>query len=158
MALILEGYSTCAICNQVLDKDRAYIGTPATTSNMLDDLFQMNDCGIHVDCLDAHPLKEKLTNYLERLNQLFPFDQQTCIVDGQPITNISDFFCTFLLTSDPAEALFKFNYLVINQKNIPKWKDREEFIFEVKRFLEEGKWKAFNDHPYLQNILLEMEQ
>ena len=158
MALIIEGSSRCAICNEILDGTRKYIGTPALTSNMLDDLFLVNDCGVHVDCLEGHPVKEKLNYHLQLFAKAFTDRPPICVVDRQPIINSADFFFSGLLTSEPAEPLFKFNYLILNRRNIPHWGQREEFIAELERFREMGKWKSFNDYPVLEELLKIMKQ
>jgi hypothetical protein len=151
MALIFEGNSSCPVCGEVLDGNKAYIGTPPFVSNQLDDLIVFNDCGIHIACLDAHPLKNKLNKLLDQYYAML--ESKRCIVDQQVISSNEDFFCTGLLTSDSEEELFRFNFLVINRKNMWLWKDRDEFVLQVKRFREAGKWRSWNNYPYLEQLL-----
>lgn len=153
MAIVIEEHSLCPLCNTVLNKAKEYLMTPPLISNTLDQLFNLSDTGIHVECLDNSTLKDKLLHHLAAYNRKIPPSQVRCCIDNQVMADPRDLLSFGLLTSDESEALFQFNHLSFNRRNITKWESRVDFISIAEKFLKEGKWQGLGDSNYLSYLL-----
>ncbi len=153
MALIFENLSECPLCNKVLDNSKPFRAISPLISNVKDPLFVFSDEGVHIDCLNNSPLKEKLLYHLECYEKRFPPTDAKCIVDGQRISDPRNLISFGLLTSNESEELYQFNYVTINKNNLGKWERKGEFISTVERFINDGKWESLNDFNYLKYLI-----
>jgi hypothetical protein len=157
MALIFEGSSKCAICGKVLNKEKAYTGFAPLTSNMKDSLFLFSDAGMHVDCLDQHPLGQLALFFRNMYDESFEPEKNRCIADGQIIADPRNVIHFGLLSSDVTAEISKLNYLRLNKLNIAKWDKREEFIQVAMKFIADGKWEGFMGSNNLARLINELK-
>jgi hypothetical protein len=154
MAMVFSNISKCPICGEVLNENKEYTMFPPFISNIKDPMFMFGDSGIHLSCLNNHPMGKKALLFREKFHEIKPSVNSKCLLDGNPIIDPRDIFIIGLLTSNEEEELFKYNFLVFNRKNIGKWKDRDIFLKAVARYKEENKWESFSpDYNYLDNLV-----
>jgi len=156
MAIIFEGLSKCVLCRQTLDSINEIMAAPPLTSNTKDPLFVFSDAGMHITCLNGHPLKESLLYNIQQGDKIRGAANAICIVDGKLITHPDDFLTTGMLTSDLNEPLAAFNFIILNRNNKYRWDKRNEFISLVNEFIQSGKWESFGSFNYLEYLLKEL--
>lgn len=144
MAITIENKSKCAICGQGLEMG-SYIATPNFISNTNDTLFMLSDAGIHKECLESSPLKKKLIKILKVYSKQFELDIS---IEERKKTI---FFG--LLTSNELEPLSKYNYFIMKEDEIKKWKEKELFLELAKDFIEKGKWEGYSKFNYLDYLV-----
>lgn len=157
MAIIFEGMSTCPICNQVLDKEKPFMGFPPFTGNANDILFMFSDSGVHVDCLHHHPHGALALLHGDRCAEAIKPENRKCMIDGQIIEHMEHFIGFGMFTSDESEPLAKFNYMKISRLNLDRWQDREAFISIGTEFLQAGKWRSLTEVNGLQIAINEIK-
>lgn len=145
MTLVFEGQSTCPVCGEILDENKAFGLFAPMTNNIKDPLFIFSDAGVHVACIDQSGWREKLDTLME----MYRKSCEQTIGAAKP----EDLLLLGVLTSDTEEPLFKFNYLVLNLKEVNNWKDYEEFIFLLQQFVAAGKYKPFMEIDTFGTIL-----
>ncbi|AZA51544.1 hypothetical protein [Chryseobacterium sp. G0201] len=148
MAVIIENESKCPLCGDVINELKEYILTPPLISNELDELFRLSDSGIHLDCINKSNLKDKLFKYL-KLYEQYSSKMRDLMLENNP----KDVIGFNLLSSDVAEPISKYNYLIMLKKNILKWDDFEDFNFIANDFLNKSKWKGVTQFNHLKNLL-----
>jgi hypothetical protein len=151
----MEGLSRCALCKEVLDEGKPYTGFPPFISNPKDALWAYNDAGLHIDCIEKDPFGKTALAFREWIFNN-PLSKSVCAVDGLPI-GYNNFFGVAVLTSDDKEPLFQYNFLTLNKKNIPQWKDRGKFIGLLKKINDEGKWEDFMSLGYLDKLIRQLQ-
>lgn len=156
MAIIFEGLSKCVLCGQTLNSVDEITAAPPLTSNTKDPLFVFSDAGMHIACLDGHPLKDSLFYQIEQLDNVTGATKPRCIVDGNLITHPRDMLALGMLTSDPNEPLAAFNFIILNTNNKYKWDKREEFISLAEEFIRNGKWEPYGPFNALEYLLKEL--
>lgn len=159
MAIILEGKSTCPLCKAVLNSTKEFRMTPPITGNTQDALFELSDAGIHIDCLDKNPLKERLLHHIDLYRESLELREGLrCHVDGEQITDPREAIFLSLLTSDQTQELYQYNYLTFNKKNIKVWVAYNHFVQVCERFLSEGKWQGLESFNMLESQLVRMKE
>ena len=138
MAIIIVGKSKCPICNKILQDVEDSTSFTAFIGNTKDELYIFNDAGLHTACLLNHPNGTRALELAEECHAAFM--KKKCIVTGETITDYREHFFLALLTSDVTEPLYRYNFITLNRKNIPAWKDREDFINTAEKFIAERKW------------------
>jgi len=78
MAIIIEKQSKCPICSNFLDDMKEYIMVPPLISNRKDELFTLNDTGIHKSCLNKSALKHKLLKHIDLYDKHLPPSMLKC--------------------------------------------------------------------------------
>ncbi len=157
MAIIIEGLSTCPICNLVLSSDDVIL-TPPFIGNLKDELFMFSDAGIHIECLNNHALKDKLVKNIHLYNKQGSPLEQRCMIEGERIVPVQNMVSFGLLTSNEAEQLYEFNYHCFNLKNIHKWKELNKFLFVANEFLAAGKWESYGGFNKLEDIVAKIQK
>ncbi|SHM01375.1 hypothetical protein [Chitinophaga sp. CF418] len=150
MAIVFEGLSQCPLCGQILDSSKEFMLTPPLTSNTKDPLFVFGDAGLHISCLNKHPLKESLLYHIERGDKVRVAANYICAVDGKLISVPEDILAFGMLTSDLNEPLAEFNFIILNRNNRYKWNKRGEFISLVEEFIRSGKWESYGPFNTLE--------
>ncbi|SKA47910.1 hypothetical protein SAMN04488128_10975 [Chitinophaga eiseniae] len=158
MAIIFENESTCPLCGQVLNKEKPYFLLPPLIGNVKDPLFIFSDSGIHVECFERNSLKERVLYHLDIYDKRPPVTDLRCDVDGALITDLRKALLFGLLTSDPDEPLYEFNYTVLNTDNVSKWEKREAFLKAGADFLQQGKWEGLAGPGLLRYLIDEVNQ
>jgi hypothetical protein len=156
MAIVIKGLSKCPLCGEVLDDNLEFTLFPPFTSNTKEPLFLFSDNGVHIACLDKHPLKEKALFNRVKYHKNLPSVNSKCIIDGCSIENPSDVLAIGLLTSLETEALYKFNFITINKRNLMRWQERNEFVELVLKFMYDGKWNSLTSFNYLEYLIREV--
>lgn len=156
MAIIFENLSTCPLCGTILNDEREFMLFPHFISNIHDPMSQFSDRGIHLDCLDKHPLKQDALLFTEEYHKVLPSPKSRSSIDGKLIENPEDILIIALLTSNREEELFKYNFLVLNKKNLSDWKERNRLIDLIHKYQEEGKWKNLSSFNYLDYLVKEL--
>ncbi|UPK69138.1 hypothetical protein [Chitinophaga filiformis] len=156
MAIIFEGLSKCVLCGQKLNCVDEITAAPPLTSNTKDPLFVFSDAGMHVACLDGHPLKDSLFYQIEQLDNVTGGAKARCIVDGNLITHPGDMLALGMLTSDLNEPLAAFNFIILNRNNRYRWNRREEFISLAEEFILNAKWEPYGPFDMLKYIMKEL--
>lgn len=151
MALIFLDQTPCALCGDILRKGTDIRGFPPLMSNMNDPLYIFSDNGVHQSCLDKHPLGEEATYYADKAT--IPPASRTCIVSGKKLDDYHFYIGFGLLTSDRNESLYQFNFLQMDRRNLPEWKDRSLFIEVATKFIDDGKWNGFMGTCSLQQCI-----
>lgn len=95
---------------------------------------------------------------LDAYDASLPFRGGVCTVDGELITDPHQFLSFGLLTSDPQEELYRFNFLTFNKMNIGHWADRDEFVRIATAFLDTGKWEGTSRFNALAYMLLQVQK
>jgi len=153
MAIVFEDHSKCPLCNKILNNAEEYILFPPFIGNKKDPLFIFSDNGVHVKCLNEHPLGKHALLYLEKYDANIQSVKSGISTSGEVISNPANIIAFGLLTSDATEDLFKFNYFILNKANISEWKQRDEFIRIAARFNQEGKWEGITEFNYLDYLI-----
>ncbi|MCF6403784.1 hypothetical protein L3C95_12910 [Chitinophaga filiformis] len=156
MAIIIQGLSQCVLCGQTLDNSKEITGAPPLTSNIKDPLFIFSDAGMHVSCLDAHPLKENLLYQIQQGDRVRGAANARCIVDGELITHPDDMLGFGMLTSDLGEPLAAFNFIILNRNNKYKWDKRNAFISLAEEFIRSRKWESYGPFNSLEYFMKEL--
>lgn len=153
MAIIFEDSSICPLCNKVLTKMEEYLLFPPFTGNKKEPLFIFNDGGVHVKCLNEHPLGKDALLYLEMYHNNRNAVHFGIGTNGQFIKERKNRLSWTLLTSDPNEDLFKFNFYIVDETRLSEWVEREEFIKVARRFNQEGKWEGLTEFNLLDFLI-----
>ena len=156
MAIIFEHQSQCPICGKELNEKNQFLMFPHFISNIKDPLFLFSDSGVHLNCLNEHPLGVNALFFKEKHYVVIPSINSICHIDGKSIQDPRDIFVIGMLTSDKNENLFKFNFLVLNKKNLNKWKDKDEFIKAASEYKKQNKWSSLNSFNYLDYLINEV--
>lgn len=157
MALIFEEYTTCALCEQILTEKDNYFSYPHMISNSLDPIFKISDAPIHYNCFDNYEFKAKAVRFASLFEKNKPkFSKDSYDVNNELITNPRDVLFIVLLTSDEKEALYRFNFCVLNKAKLKSWDDRLILIQEIEKFLRQGKWMSLGSSNYLERLLEEL--
>jgi hypothetical protein len=142
---IFLGVSKCPICEDILDNRGEFLLYPNITTNKKEDLFLFSDRGIHLKCLNEHPLKEKAMFFLKKYNDFFLAYQQRA--------NPREIITIGLLTSDETEPLYKYNFTLL-EKNSQQWGNKQDIIQNIHKFINSNKWESLNpDYNYLLNLI-----
>lgn len=158
MALVFLSLTECILCNEVIDASRPYIGFPPFTGNTKDPLYRFSDCAVHESCLQSHPSCQQVLSILDAYDASLPSRGGVCAVDGELITDPHHFLSFGLLTSDPQEELYRFNFLTFNKMNIGDWADRDEFIRIATAFLDASKWVGTSGFNVLAYMILQVRK
>ncbi|WP_295117600.1 hypothetical protein [uncultured Chitinophaga sp.] len=156
MAIVFEGFTKCPLCNAVLDKTKEYILFPTFINNKKDALFIFSDNGMHIQCLDQHPLRKTAYLYLRKYNDYLQLLKSGFSTSGEIIGNPANMITFGLLTSDSTEDLFRYNFLILDKATVGEWGLKSEFIAIVNLFNASGKWDGvggFNYLDYLVNLV-----
>lgn len=153
MAIIFEQQSECPLCHHILDEKKAYMLVPPLTGNVLDPLFIFSDAGVHIACVDSNELKEKLMYHINRYDSTLPGPGVTCAIDGKEITDPREVLGLGLLTSDESDALYQFNYLTLNLKNLRSWNKLNAFLDAAATFTAAGKWEGLGGFNKIERII-----
>ncbi len=152
MAITIYNMMVCELCNSKLDDKREIYSFPAFVANADDPVFKYNDKSYHMDCLNNEEgqravfLVDECYFYTSPLNRV-------CEAGGNIITNPDDYLFLPLLTSNKEEALYKFNFLTFDKKNIKNWNKRVEFLSIAEQFKKEGKWVDLSDFKFLDYLI-----
>ena len=153
MAVVIIGKSECHICGKVLESSEDIVLFPPFIANMLDPLYIFNDAGVHMRCLEKHPLGQQALLYRDKDISATRPENRICSIGKNKIENPDDYIFLGLLTSDENHPLYKFNFTTIDRRNLNKWKNKEEFISCTLKFKESGCWKEFAGNKYLDRLL-----
>lgn len=145
MALIFYGKSTCPLCSKVLQQGDDVTGFAAFIPNTADPLYVFNDAGLHTACVKADKRGQLALEYMREYTSGGRPNERLCVVSGKPVNNPEDFIFIPLLTSDTGEPLFNYRFITINRRYLSEWKQREEFLLELRKFKDSGKWKEFTE-------------
>ena len=111
MAIYLDGATVCPICSQVIHGAEEAVCYPPFIENERDELRFIHDGSFHKECLDRHPLSERIyarlniyENALKNLNR--------CIICASPVTSPDECFALGFFTYAPDNSLYRFNYRI----------------------------------------------
>ncbi len=113
MALILEN-SDCPLCGELL-KGKEIEAFPTFIENPLDDLIFANDAAFHRECLEKHPLYERLMERWEicdRARKDILASKHECMICHVPVSNPDECFGLGFFTYDSQSPLYPLNYRV----------------------------------------------
>nr|WP_295865444.1 hypothetical protein [uncultured Chitinophaga sp.] len=158
MALVFLSLTECILCNEVIDASRPFVGFPPFTGNTKDPLYRFSDSAVHESCLQHHPSCQQVRSILDAYDASLPSRGGVCAVDGELITDSHHFLSFGLLTSDPQEELYRFNFLTLNRMNIGDWADRDAFIRTATAFLDAGKWEGTTKFNALAYLVLQVQK
>lgn len=96
--------------------------------------------------------------HLDIYDKRLPVTALKCDVDGALITDLRKALLFGLLTSDPAEPLYHFNYTVLNIDNVNKWEKKDAFLKTASGFLQQGKWESLAGPGLLRNLVDKINQ
>lgn len=158
MALVFESFTPCVLCNEVVDASRQYIAFPPFIGNTKDPLYIFSDNVAHESCLNNHPYGPQAFACLDAYDACHPSRGFVCSIDGEPITDPHNFLSFGLLTSDPEEELYRFNFLTINKMNANDWPERDAFVRIAQAFLDAGKWEGTSRFNVLAYLMLQVQK
>jgi hypothetical protein len=153
MSINIENTVNCALCNKPINSTDKSLSFPNLTSNIIDPLYLISDNLVHEKCFDTFKFKIIVEELLDELEKKRPSLESICIIDNKIINNPKDIIFFGLLTSDKSEKLYSFNFTVISKLNLLEWENKNYFIFLMKKFIEENKWKSLTDFNYLNYLL-----
>lgn len=158
MALVFLSITECILCNEVIDASRPYVAFPPFTSNTKDPLYFFSDNAVHESCLHLHPRCQQVLTVLDAYDAGHISRGAVCAVDGELITDPHHYLSFGLLTSDPQEELYRFNFLTFNKMNVGDWAGRDEFVRIATAFLDAGKWKSASAFNALAYLILQVQK
>jgi len=154
MIKMKENKKLCTLCKRIVNGNNT-ISLPNFIQNKKDDLYILNEAVIHVDCIPNFGHKDKLHYILgEMKKNTAPKDQQ-CIVDGTFSENFDDMLSLGLLSSNPSEDIYMYNFLNIKKSNISLWDNQERFVRILKELKTSNSWlsdSSFNLIDYLISV------
>jgi hypothetical protein len=155
--MIFENKTKCPLCGEVLSSKDELEMFPHFVGNVKDSLFIFSDTAVHLSCLNKHPLRDMVLFFKNKYNSYLPLKNSKCIIDGELIKEPRDIIFFGLLTSNENEELFKFNFLLLNKKNISKWHDKDKFITTANNFNQQGKWGNLTEFNLLDFLIKELQ-
>ncbi len=142
MAIVFEGKSKCPLCYRELVDN--FMLFPNLISNMKDILYPFSDAGVHHECLNNNKFKSLILNIVAKNNAL--------ISEYRNVDNPRNIIVIGLLTSDIEEELHKFNFILLNKRQV--WNDKTVFLRIATKFLDDGKWVSSSpDNNYLKKLV-----
>ena len=156
MALVFTG-TPCKLCGLPLDENREIDGFLHFVANAADPLWPLSDGAFHRECLEKDALGRQAMEFAGIARRRIDPGNRICCIDNKPVANPQDYLFIPLLTSDPNEKVFKYNFLTFNRNNIGKWENRKEFIEDLKEFNNQGKWKDFQSHKFMDHLISEFQ-
>lgn len=157
MAMLLEDQSICPICGKVLNNNERNFSFPAFISNTKDDLYQFNDSSFHIDCLNDHPSGDKAIRLANQFIFKIRPENRVCAVGGNVIKSYEDYIFIDLLTSNDQDELFQYNLTTLDRKNLPNWKEKDQFLMIALKFKEDNKWGDLGTSKYLDNLIEQLK-
>ena len=143
--------------NNIAGTERDVYSFPAFVANAADLMFKYNDQSFYLDYLNSKEGQKAIQLSEQCLFNIRPVNR-ICTVGGNRIMNPDNYLFIPLLTSNEKEALYNFNFLTFDRKNLGKWDKREEFIEAAKQFKNEGKWSDSSDFKFLDDLIKQMSQ
>lgn len=128
MALITPG-TKCVLCQQVLDT-RPVVAFGHFCRNRRDPLFIFSDAAVHPACFEASPLRDQVRRRVQE--RKLRMGERTCEVCRSAV--LGDWYTTDHLTDDPADPLFRFNYLHFHRAHLPAWSELDRFRDLIREF------------------------
>lgn len=158
MAIVINAQSKCPLCNQIIVENEKIILFPPFVQNMKDSFYLFNDRGVHRTCLFKHPLGEQALLYLDEIIFKTRPENRRCDIGGNMIESIDNYLFIDLLTSDENEALYEFNFMTLDKRNISQWIDRFLFLNLASQFYEENKWESLTEFHYLKYLIASISE
>ncbi len=153
MAIIVDKKNVnyvCKICSKKIKNVRDIEVIIPISENKLDDSFMFSDEVIaHKDCCTS------LTNY--NLYKDLLHLRNKCIVNHRceicdtTIDHPENFMMTLVLSSNPRDILYKFNFLPFHKSCFSNSDIRYRIEKEIEKRIEQGAWiHAFNNDKYMK--------
>jgi hypothetical protein len=101
--------------------------------NIADPISFFSDGVFHLKCLQNHSFGKKAIELVKMHYAKGKPAEQLCFIGHNRIASYKDYVYSGLLTSDPSEELYRFNFIAFDRNNIPNWKDRDKFVNELKK-------------------------
>lgn len=144
MAIIFEGQSKCPLCNELLNSEKEFTMFPHFSTNIKDPISVFSDAGVHVSCVNNHPLGEKALSCRDKYHA------------SLKLIKTPGTIATLLLTSNESEPLYAFNFLTIEKTDLGQWKEKSEFIAAASAYNNDGKWESLTDFNFLDHLVREV--
>ena len=157
MAILLLGKSICPICNETIMSTDEYRSFPAFAVNMLDPLFFFSDSSFHWQCLTRHASGAKAISLSERFLEQIKPSNRICYIGGNLIARQEDHIFIDLLSSDPSDNLYQYNFLHLDRNNLGRWEQRGKIVSQLLALQKNGTWQELNSkHSYLGTLIEEL--
>jgi hypothetical protein len=150
MALFVSGVK-CVLCGLPMAADEEVVMFSPFVANKRDPLFRFSDAPVHAACLRGDPRGNRAVELHEAAMRSADIGKRLCDVCGQPISDPDDYLGLGLLTSDPGNPLFRFNFRHLHRSHIGQWERYEEFRRLVEAMQASEAWDGprlvFADRP-----------
>lgn len=141
MALFVPGMS-CAICGKPMLVASDTVALPAFVANRADPLFVFSDAIMHSTCFAKHPMSSEAQRWNSEARSHTKPSERVCAVCGNLIANPDDYFGTGLLTRDPANPLFVFNFTHLHRSHANRWSGLEHLRAGMGAAESSGEWRG----------------
>lgn len=141
MAVFVPG-TRCPICGLQMTTDDEIVMFSPFVANRLDPVFTFSDAAFHATCFAQHPLSAQAMEWHEESKRSVQPGNRICAVCGEPILDPDDYFGTGLLTSDRANPLFEFNFVLLHRSHAGQWNRLGEFRRRVEEVQASDAWKG----------------
>jgi hypothetical protein len=117
--IVIAGKTICKICGKVIENNDDIIAFPPIISNSKDPLYLFHDAAFHLKCFNSHPNANRMRTVWDQANQRTrPLKCEICT---QLLHYSEDFLPLGLLSSDPNNPLFHFNYMIFHKHHLTQW-------------------------------------
>jgi hypothetical protein len=126
MAIFVPGMK-CVLCGLPMTAREEVVLFSPFVANRRDALFKFSDAPVHAACLSRDPLGDRALELHEAATLNADVRRRLCEVCERPILDPDDYLGLGLLTSDPGNALFRFNFLHLHRSHVGQWDRYQEF-------------------------------
>ena len=132
----------CAICAGPVGTG-AKVGFAPFVFNENDPLYTWSDSVVHRACLETHPSRELALRAKEALEGEGGVSGLPCVVCGHALGSMgSEWFVTWVLSSDPHSPLFEFNHVWLHKAHFPAWVSAARCQSVVDGVMRSEAWKG----------------
>jgi endogenous inhibitor of DNA gyrase (YacG/DUF329 family) len=142
MAIFVPGIP-CPLCGMSVRSAGEAVMFSPFVADRSDRLFVFSDSVVHASCLSRHPLSNDATKWHDEASRKRNMMEQECVACGKPVLDPDDFFSTGLLTREPENPLFGFNFVVLHRSHAETWSRFDEFRRRMDAAQAEGgQWRG----------------
>jgi hypothetical protein len=141
MALFVPGMS-CPLCGQPIKPDEERTLFSPFVANENDPLRVFHDGVFHTVCVRKHPLGPKALAMQDELLKKTAPQNRRCSISGRMITDPDRYLSMGVLTSDPNDPLYRFNFAQFDRVALADWPERKTLAGLICDALASGRMKG----------------
>jgi len=140
MALFLPGMR-CGLCEKPMTAADELVSFRPFVADRCDPLYIFSDATVHAACFAQHPLSDEATRWHDVAMRYRTPADRTCVACSQLILDPDDFFGTGLLSRDPNNPLYCFNFVHLHLSHAARWEQFDEFRRRVESAQASDAWQ-----------------